>query len=212
MFAWLAIPASGSPHHRQSYQEAFQKPQGLICPGATRANTLRPCSRNPDCAGQVDLGQCPWEVVCKLPDVMCHVSKTPALKAEVQQVPSVPEPPCSQQQPLQAPEQGPANSLPYSDAEPAPLLDFGAESAAAGADSVLPSKVFLPASTPQAPVCVPYSRKALWFNWPAVAPTAQDGPNPGDYAYHDIAGRKEGNSSCHLSLTSLGLKGPCWHI
>lgn len=93
-----------------------------------------------------------------------------------------------------------------------PRSDFGAESAAAGADSVLPSKVFLPTSTPQAPACVFYSHKALWFNWRAAARTAEDAPNPVDYAHGDIACREEANSSCHLILTSLGLKGPCWHI
>lgn len=197
------------------YQGAFQKPQGLICPGATRANAPGLYSRGSDPARQVDLGWGPWGSSVQIP--RCHMPHFQNVCPEVRgprplQVPNIPEPPCSLQQPLQALEQAPANSSPCSDAEPAPLSDFSVESAVAGAESVLPSEVFLPASTAQPPVCVAASCscKAPWFNWPAVPPTAQDVPNPSDNANHDIANREKARAIS--SSTSLGLTGPYWHI
>lgn len=148
--------------------------------------------------------RCPWGSSVPIP--RCHVPNFQNVCPEIrgprrQQVPRIPEPPCSLQQPVQALEQAPANNPPCSDAEPAPLSDFSVKCAAA--ESVLPSKVFLPGSTPQSPVCVAASCscKAPWFNWPAVAPTMQDAPNPGDYANRDIiASREEGIGSYHLIL------------
>jgi len=119
-----------------------------------------------------------------------------------QQVPSIPEHPSSLQQTLRA--QGPAKSPPCSDAEPAPLSNFSVESAAAAAaaESVLLSEVFLPASTPQPTVCIvaSCSCKAPRLSWPAVAPTAQGALNPGSYANRDVASTEQGNSSYHLTL------------
>lgn len=105
-----------------------------------------------------------------------------------QQVPRTPELPCFLQQPLLALEQAPANHSPA--AMQSQLLVLSRTSSALQGIS----------ARPQSLVCVAAhcSCTASGFNWPAVAPTAQDAPGPGDYANYDITSKEAGYGLCHL--------------
>lgn len=146
--------ASGSHHH--SVSGIFPETSGSDLPWSHKSKCTKTRFRGPDHPRQVHLR----EAACRFPGAICCFQN---VFLKVQENSSFP---ASLQQPLQTLKQAPANSPPYGDTEPAPLPDFSVEPA----ESVLPSEAFLPASTPQTPVCMAASCscKALWFSWPTL--------------------------------------------